>query len=167
MIDESTGETAAPIVLLSRAQMLNADDTVYDYVHVPQWGGHVRIKSLTAGERERYEESTMTRVQTPDGMTKEQVLLGIRAKLVVLAVVDEKGQAVFKKEDAPVLLRKNTAAVQLVYEAIQRLSGMRKADVVDAGETSSSARNGASSSGSPATWDAQSPNSDDDSAAEN
>jgi hypothetical protein len=111
--------------LLNREQILLADDLQTEDVPVPEWGGMVRVRALTAGERDRWEAATYLdaqggRVQTPED---------IRAKLVALTCVDETGALMFSLDDVAALTKKNGAAMTRVYAVSSRLSFVTSADV--------------------------------------
>ncbi len=111
--------------LLSRDAILQAQDLPFEDVEVPEWGGAVRVRGLTGAERDAFEQSI---VETR-GKNTRMNLKNIRAKLVALCVVDEQGNRVFSDDDAEALGRKSAAALDRVFEAAQRLSGLRKEDV--------------------------------------
>ncbi|MDT0305061.1 hypothetical protein [Streptomonospora wellingtoniae] len=108
--------------LLSRDQILGADDAQYDHVDVPEWGGRVRIRSLTGTERDKFESEIA-------GNTKRLKLDNVRAKFVAKSVVDAQGNQVFSTADVAALGRKNAAVLNRVFEACQKLSGLTDDDV--------------------------------------
>ncbi|MGW4641804.1 hypothetical protein ACWEN6_25020 [Sphaerisporangium sp. NPDC004334] len=107
---------------LTRDQILAADDRVYEDVPVPQWGGTVRVRSLTGRERDKFEAGLLDKSGAPR-------VLGARAKLAQLSMVDERGQLVFGEEDVRALSLKSAAALQQVFETAQRLSGLTDKDM--------------------------------------
>ena len=113
------------MALLSRDQILQAQDLPTETVPVPEWGGEVIVRGLTAAERDQFEQSI---VETRGKNTKFN-LRNIRAKLVVLCCVDEQGNRIFRDEDADILGRKSAVALNRVFEVAQRLSGLRPEDV--------------------------------------
>lgn len=113
------------MAVLSRDQILQAQDLPTETVEVPEWGGEVIIRGLTGAERDQFEQSI---VETRGKNTKVN-LRNIRAKLVVLCCVDEQGNRIFRDEDAEVLGRKSAVALNRVFEVAQRLSGLRPEDV--------------------------------------
>jgi len=111
--------------LLSRDDILNAQDLPTERVYVDPWGGEVLVRGLTAAERDEYEASIVRR----KGQKTEVDMRNIRAKLVVRCVVDENGQRVFRDEDAELLGQKSAAAVDRIFEVAQRLSGLSNRDI--------------------------------------
>ena len=113
------------MALLSREAILQVQDLPTERIPVPEWGGEVIVRGLTAAERDQFEQSI---VETRGKDTRVN-LRNIRAKLVVLCCVDEQGNRIFRDEDAEVLGRKSAVALNRVFEVAQRLSGLRPEDV--------------------------------------
>lgn len=113
--------------LLSRDQILKSEDLETRDVDVPEWGGTVRVKSLTGRERDEFEQSTVE----GKGKNVRQNLTNFRAKLVALAVVDEDGHRLFEPKDVNYLGIKNAAALQRVFNVAAELCGMTDKDVSD------------------------------------
>ncbi|MDZ4250302.1 MAG: hypothetical protein U0990_09465 [Candidatus Nanopelagicales bacterium] len=101
-------------------EMLDIQDARFEDVAVPQWGQNgtapmVRIRTLTAEERDRYElDSYDAREKGSD--------VHLRARLLALAIVDESGNRVFTDRDVPALARKSAGAVEPIVKAIRRLN---------------------------------------------
>ncbi len=110
---------------LTREAILQINDLPAEDVEVPEWSGVVRVRGLTAAERDQFEQSI---VETRGKNTRVN-LRNIRAKLVALTVVDEQGNRVFSDSDVEALGRKSAAALNRVFEVAQRLSGLRPEDV--------------------------------------
>ena len=106
--------------LLGREQILGAVDLPTVDVDVPEWGGTVRVRMMTGVERDAFEAATITR----HGKKIEQNLANIRARLVALCVVDEKGGRLFSEADAEALGKKSAAALNRVFAAAQQLNAL-------------------------------------------
>lgn len=113
------------MALLSRDAILGADDHEYEVVPCPEWGGEVRLRSLTGAERDAYEQSL---VQTR-GKSREMNLRNARAKLVALCAVDENGKRLFTDVDVTALGEKNAKPLDRLFDAARRLSGLSEDDV--------------------------------------
>lgn len=107
---------------LTREMILEADDLGHADVAVPEWGGVVRIRALSGTERDRFEASIA-------GNGKRIRLDNVRAKLVQACAVDGEGNALFGTADVAALGRKSAAALNRVFEAAQKLSGLTDEDV--------------------------------------
>jgi len=119
---------------LGRDEILQVDDLQYEDVEVPEWGGVVRVRGLTGAERDAFEESIMDQ----RGKKFRVLLQNLRAKLVALSIVDEAGKRLFSEGDVGKLGTKSAAALQRVFEAAQRLSGISDEDVDELVKNSSS-----------------------------
>ena len=111
--------------ILTREQILSADDLKREEVVVPNWGGSVFVRSLTGAERDRLEEQSVTR----NGKTFEANYNNVRARLVSLAAVDESGKRLFTEADIEALGAKSAAALDLVFTVASRLNGLSAKDV--------------------------------------
>lgn len=131
------------MMLLDRAAIFAASDTTYEEVACPEWGGSVRVKALTAAERDDYEASLLT----GKGKNRELNLRNARAKLVARTVVDDTGKRLFSDGDAEALGDKSAAVMQRLFETAQRLSGLSDDDVEELTEGFASGQSDASSSG--------------------
>ena len=111
--------------LLGRDDILQAQDLLFEDVAVPEWGGEVRVRTLTGAERDRFEESVIKR----NGKNVDVILKNMRARLVALTLIDRKGESLFSEKDIQALGGKSGAALQRVFEVAQRLNGLSNDDV--------------------------------------
>jgi hypothetical protein len=128
--------------VLSRDQILVAEDSQQEYVEIPEWHGGVYVRSLTAEERDAYEGSLVEVRGKKVELRKENA----RAKLVALTVVDAAGARLFTEADVERLGKKNGAALDRIYKVAQRLSAMRQEDLEGAVKNSDGDPGGGSSS---------------------
>jgi hypothetical protein len=87
--------------LLSRDQILEANDLETREVDCPEWGGSVLVRALSGRERDAWEASLVQM------RGKQQVpqMGNVRAKLVVRCCVDENGERLFSDADVKALGR--------------------------------------------------------------
>lgn len=111
--------------LLGRDDIIGADDRPTEDVPVPEWGGTVRVRALSGTERDAYESSMVSQ----RGNKVEANLTNARAKLVAASLVDEEGNLLFGQADIEALGRKSGAALDRVWDAARRLSGLKDSDV--------------------------------------
>ncbi len=123
------------MAVMTRDQILGTPKTGFqdiDLSDMPGWG-IVRIKDLTAGERDRIEASCVVErlviVKGKRKVKKDTTLEGIRAKFVAAAVVDENGAKVFSAEDVKALGELNAKAIDRIFTAIQERNGLRDEDL--------------------------------------
>jgi len=113
------------MAILTRDEILQADDIKKELVPVPEWGGDIYVKGMTGAERDKF-ESSMIKMR---GKEQEVNMANIRAKLASLTVCNEKGKRLFNENDVQALSTKSASALQRVFEVAQRLSGITDADV--------------------------------------
>lgn len=111
--------------LLDRAAILNAQDIRTEDVPVPEWGGIVRVRSLTGTE-------LFNALKTDgDGAPKRHT-----ERLLVHCIVGEDGQPCFRESDIDQLAKKSAVALERVAAAAGRLNFLSQASV-DAAEKNS------------------------------
>lgn len=116
--------------LLSRDDILNAQDLPSETIEVPEWGGWVTVRSMTGTERDEFEASLVIEKKGRKGRTDRSMdMHNIRAKLVSLCLVDDDGKRLFSQYDMEVLGAKSSKALDRCYEAASRLSGIRDEDL--------------------------------------
>lgn len=96
---------------------------------VPEWGGgKIRLKHLSAKERDDFESSmvTMTR-QGRQKMNNEN----FRARLVQLAAVKADGSPMFTRHDIKTLGNLPAAGLQRVFNKINEMSAFSEDDLKD------------------------------------
>lgn len=114
-------------VFLGRDEILDYDDIKVEIVPVPEWGKNaaVRLKVLSAAERDAFEASTVT---TKGGRQKPN-LANLRARLVSRCMVDADGNRVFESGDVARLGQKSSAALDRLFAKCQELNGFSEKDI--------------------------------------
>lgn len=120
---------------LTADAILQAEDFIYDDVECPEWGGTVRIRSLSGAQRATLRKAIDNGNEDIDEM------------LCVMAIVDDDGNRVLNQKQIGELSRKNTKAISRVAVRVLEISGMRKPDksVADAEKNSEETLSGDSS----------------------
>lgn len=123
------------MALMTREQILGTPRTSYEEIDlsdIPGWG-KVRVKDLTAGERDKVEQScTVERMVVVKGrrkIKKDFSMEGLRAKFVAVCVVDESGAPLFSEADVKALSALNAKALDRVFTIIQERNGLREEDL--------------------------------------
>ena len=112
--------------LLSKQQILAAEDMVTRQVNVPEWGGDVIVRMLTGLERDQFDASI---VGDADMKGKQERLHNIRARLLSLCLVDQEGNRLFAEADVIALGAKCAKAIDRIYGIAAALSGISDDDV--------------------------------------
>lgn len=105
--------------MLDRKSIFKAVDLDIKNVAVPEWGGVLCVRGLTARERDHFEASIGASAN----------LDNLRARLVVLTICDTEGERVFKDSDAIELGKKNAQVVNRLFDIARSMSGMSDEDV--------------------------------------
>jgi len=110
--------------LLTREAILKADDLPTELLDVPEWGGQVRIRTMSGSERDAFEASLLA-----GGKNAAKNMRDLRARFASLTIVDDDGKRLFTEKDVHALGRKSAAALDRVLSAGQRLNGLTADDV--------------------------------------
>lgn len=116
-----------PVQYLDAAGILGADDLEHRDVPVPEWGGTVRVRGLTARERDQFEFAVAL-------ARKDATQANVRASFVGRAIVDADGRRVLTDGQIGQLAAKSATAVDRVMDVVRELSGMGDDAVEDAAE---------------------------------
>ena len=112
--------------MLTREAILAANDTPTRDVDVPEWCGTVRVRTMSARDRDALEFAAIAARE--EGSTVDNV----RARYAAACIVDDKGNQVFTDEDITALGNKSGAALDRVYQAIAELNRIMPGDIEDA-----------------------------------
>lgn len=124
------------MALMTREQILTAPDIEtedVDLSHIPGWGT-VRVKDLTAGERDKLEQSIVVeRTETVNGkQVKKQVLRdNVRATFCAACIVGEDLRPLFTKQDIAQLGQKSARALDAIFSIIRKRNGISEDDVAE------------------------------------
>lgn len=111
-------------MLLNREQILEANDLPFKDVEVPEWGGTVRVRTMTGGERDAFEAS----IYDADDKGVKLNRSDFRAKLLSKVIVDDKNVRQFTDKDITALSAKSAKAIQRLFDVAQDLNGISKAE---------------------------------------
>ena len=115
------------VTVLSRESIFSASDIETEEVYVPEWKGSVFVRGLTAGQREKWLNVSITL----KGKNQEVSTNNAKARLVVMAIVDGDGKLLFTEADILKLGQKSAVAIDRIYEVAARLSGISDGDPED------------------------------------
>lgn len=130
------------VTLLDRAAVLATVDLQIEPVDVPEWGGRLFVRVMSARERDRY-ELTLAR-------QRDAGAWNIRALMVACGACDQHGRALFAVSDVEALGDKSVDAMERVAAAVDRLNGLSPQTREAIGKKSQSPAS-ASGSASPGT----------------
>lgn len=103
--------------LLSREEILARSQLRTKEIYVPAWDAAVRIRELTAAERDYFEGAMLG-----DGgrLTNYD---NVRARLCVLSLVDEEGKRLFRDGEEVLLGSFPAAALDAIFREAMALNG--------------------------------------------
>lgn len=113
------------MAILTKAQILAANDVKRVKLEVPEWGGEVYISTMTGTARDEFETGVLA--------TQRGGKVGdARARMAAATLTDEKGNLLFTYEDIEELGKKSQLALDRVVSASQKLNKMTNADLEEA-----------------------------------
>lgn len=108
--------------VLSKDQIVSADDAGRELVSVPEWGGDVYIKVMSGTERDNF-ESWCSKSSKREDMTN------LRAKLLSLCLVNEAGVRLFSDNEMQALGSKSGIVLNRLYHAARAVNCYDQKDV--------------------------------------
>lgn len=110
--------------MLTREQILSANELPTESVDVPEWGGAVRVAVMSGILRDRFEYRVSSMYRSLTG----EIVNG-RAMLAAYCIVDDAGKRMFEESDIEALGAKSWIALERVVSAAQKLNKMTDADI--------------------------------------
>jgi hypothetical protein len=128
---------------LSREAILANAKLPIESVTVEEWGGEIRVRALSVKDAEDYRKSLMKKtVSKVNGQTvtnyeldQEKSITG-QVRLVILSVVDDQGNPLFKPDDEAWLKDQSLTAIGKVANAANKISGLTNETAEDAAKNS-------------------------------
>ena len=111
---------------LNAESILAAEDFKYAEVECPEWGGTVRVRSLSGGQRAQITQRV-----------NDKQLDELDELLAVMACVDEDGSRIFTNKDIASLKKKSAAVVTRIAKKVLEISGIGN----EAGEVDDAKKN--------------------------
>jgi hypothetical protein len=103
---------------LTKELIKNANDVKMELVEVPEWGGKMYIKSLSAIEREEL------RKEIGEGSDKEMDLVKVQMKMLSLTIVGEDKTRLFNEDDMLWLKEKSAVVMDRLFLISQKMAGL-------------------------------------------
>lgn len=118
----ANGHTPTMPDLLSFDDIIAADDIQTEYVSVPEWGGRVRVRSLS-GEERGHALAAM-RAHGKQIKDEDEANTFWYARIIAESLIDGAGKRIAGQSKALALTKKNGAALTRIYKVCARLSGI-------------------------------------------
>lgn len=139
--------------MLTRQQILEANDLPREEVQTPEWGGSVFVRTMNGKERDAFEVR-----HRQDGDKNW------RARFAATIICDEKGAPLFTEADVEALGEKSWAVLDRIFDAGTELSKVSSAAIEALRGNSNATHSDDSASASLTDGDAASENSSPESA---
>lgn len=108
---------------LTREAILAAKFERLKRVSVPEWGGDVWIKAMTAGDRDDFEAAHRAMREAGDDPLRD-----VKIRLVIATACDEAGVKLFADADAATLREHPAGAIDALADVAMELAGMTRRD---------------------------------------
>lgn len=115
----------ADLPILTKQQILDADDIDIRVVPCPEWGGAVRVRSMSGADR----DSLAARTQA--GADGKLPLEHAHARVAAMVIVDADGKRMFNKDDLLALSRKNIKPLDRIFQVAMEISAMTATEVAE------------------------------------
>lgn len=106
--------------MLSRDQIKECSDRRVKEVEIEEWGGSVRIQSLSVQGQVDFEEASLK-----EGAGKQAAIFA----MILACAIDEKGDKLFKPEDVSFLQEKSPTAILKLFNACLALNAIKELDI--------------------------------------
>ena len=117
-------------MMLSRDAILSAQDLKTEDVAVPEWGGSVRVRTMTGTERDAF----LAELKRDEA--GKVVASDYGTRLIAFAAVGDDGARLFADADVAALGAKSGVALQRAFTAADRLNSTSEAAVQGAEKNS-------------------------------
>lgn len=107
--------------MLSKDQIRAAEDLKTEDVEVPEWGGIVRVRTMTGRQRDRFNERLAAIREKNQG---KLLVRDLRVPVIIAAAVDANGDPLLGQDDANWLDTKAADPLDRVAAAALRVNGM-------------------------------------------
>lgn len=133
------------MTLLTRAQIVAAQDFRTEDIDVPEWGGVLRVRALSGRERSLLEKmfglgkdaaARPVAVNPSRAVAPEPTWTNWRSWLVANSAVDENMKPVFTPTDVDALGDRSAAPLDRIANVVLRISGISKEEQEEMGKDS-------------------------------
>ncbi len=120
--------------LLTKEQILSANDLDYEEVEVKEWGGSVRIRCMTGTERDAF-ESAIYKIK---GDKVEANRENFRSELLSRVLCNKDNKLLFNPREVKALGGKSGRVIDRLFDIAQTINGIGKSDVEELTKNSES-----------------------------
>lgn len=107
--------------MLTREQILEAEDRKVVEVNIPEWGGSVGVIVMSGKDRDSYESELLNR-RDKNGEINE--VKGLRSSLLAKVLVDGEGKPLFDSKTIAKLEDKNAAVLDRLFRKAMEVNAI-------------------------------------------
>lgn len=104
------------MALLTKEQILQSNTVTTEKVAVPEWGGEIILKSLSANDQDVIDSLLLK------GKAEGGTYDGYRAVVLSRAIVDEQGKRLFTPEEVAALGEQDKTVIDRLIEKVRNLT---------------------------------------------
>ncbi len=108
---------------LNKSQILGVDTLRTMEIEVPEWNGTIAVRELTGAKRDIYEGIMLRSVNSAGNVTS---LKGLRAKLIVMSVIDDEGNLMFTDKDLDAITSKSGYVIDRISEQLTTFNHLKE-----------------------------------------
>ncbi len=116
---------------LTRQQLDAVNDLKTKDVGVPEWGGTVRLRELSAKDRSLIEATTIG-VKGQGVEIRVEAFKTLKERVVAASLIDDDGNRLYKENEVAQLGLKSGQVIERLFQIVQDISGMTQKAAKDA-----------------------------------
>jgi hypothetical protein len=110
--------------MLTKEEILARRPTLIEPVPMPEWGGTVYVRELSAAERDAFEAQQIIAKRAVEGSE----LHDFRAKIIVLSACDADGNRMFDDSEIPAVSKLPVKELQRLFDAGLRVGAISESE---------------------------------------
>ena len=120
--------------LLTKEQILAAEDLDYEEVEIKEWGGKVRLRCMTGTERDAF-ESAIYKIK---GDKVEANRENFRSELLSRVLCNKDNKLLFNPREVKALGGKSGRVIDRLFDIAQKINGIGQSDIEELTKNSES-----------------------------
>ncbi len=120
--------------LLTKEQILAAEDLDYEEVEIKEWGGKVRLRCMTGTERDAF-ESAIYKIK---GDKVEANRENFRSELLSRVLCNKDNKLLFNPREVKALGGKSGRVIDRLFDIAQKINGIGQSDIEEMTKNSES-----------------------------
>ena len=102
--------------LLTREQILQAEDLQSERIEIPEWNGFVIVRGMTGAQRGRFQNSILSQTGKVKSKGLTVDMKDAEMRIMAICVVDENGKRLFTEKDIAELGKKSGSAINRISD---------------------------------------------------